>query len=156
LIEERIQTDERLHSEDVDVAVEVGNGVVLLTGAVPSREHRDRAVAIAKETVADQAANIAMDYMVRDRIDLVPAGASITRMTETVDTDHHLFSVLMAKLTVAENPSARKVRLDVLEGVVSLRGDVASPEAKEEAERLVAGTEGVREINNELRVVPSW
>jgi osmotically-inducible protein OsmY len=43
-------------------------------------------------------------------------------------------------------------QLDTVAGVVTLSGHVPSPDAAARAEQLARQTEGVREVNNKLRV----
>lgn len=47
------------------------------------------------------------------------------------------------------------IAIDVEQGVVTLRGDVESEVERDLAETLAAGTDGVREVRNELRIRPA-
>jgi osmotically-inducible protein OsmY len=44
------------------------------------------------------------------------------------------------------------MNIDVVNGVVTLRGIVDSPDAKAEASRIAMDTDGVKKVNNLLRV----
>jgi hypothetical protein len=50
---------------------------------------------------------------------------------------------------------ARDIHVHTKAGVVTLNGDVASPEAAQHAAHLAAETSGVRSVNNQLMVVSS-
>jgi osmotically-inducible protein OsmY len=47
---------------------------------------------------------------------------------------------------------ATKINVDVDKGVVTLRGDVKSRDAKTEAERDAKSIDGVKRVNNRLQV----
>jgi hyperosmotically inducible periplasmic protein len=56
---------------------------------------------------------------------------------------------------VANSPtSGYETDVDVKEGVVTLTGKVDNSEVKSEAEQVVRKVEGVRNVNNQLQVVP--
>lgn len=69
--------------------------------------------------------------------------------------DAWLHAKLVAKLISDTQTPERKINIDVVEGVVTLRGQVDTSEAKAEAERLAKETDGVKSIKNELKVVPA-
>ena len=52
-------------------------------------------------------------------------------------------------------PSAREIHVHTKAGVVTLNGDVPSPEAAQHAAHLASETKGVRSVNNQLMVVSS-
>ena len=63
---------------------------------------------------------------------------------------------LKTKLALVSNSptSGYETDVDVKEGVVTLTGKVDSNEAKTEAEQVARKVEGVRNVNNQLQVVP--
>jgi len=47
---------------------------------------------------------------------------------------------------------SRNINIDVVNGVVTMRGIVDSPHVKAEASRVAMDTDGVKKVNNLLRV----
>jgi len=72
-------------------------------------------------------------------------------------SDIQLASELQAMLLSLAPSTGLRVDVDAEEGVVYLRGEVASEWQREEAERIVrsARLRGVKEIRNELAVNPA-
>jgi osmotically-inducible protein OsmY len=67
--------------------------------------------------------------------------------------DAWIHTKVVAKLIGDSKTPERKINVDVVEAVVTLRGQVDTPEAKAEAERLAKETDGVKSVKNELKVV---
>lgn len=71
--------------------------------------------------------------------------------------DAEIAAAIQAALTVLKPSTGLRVDVDSENGIVYLRGEVASEEQKAEAERVARSVRvpGVREIRNELRVNPT-
>jgi hyperosmotically inducible periplasmic protein len=69
--------------------------------------------------------------------------------------DAWIHTKLVAKLISDTKTPERKINVDVVDNVVTLRGEVDTAEAKAEAERLAKETDGVKSVKNELKVVSS-
>ncbi len=69
--------------------------------------------------------------------------------------DAWIHTKLVAKLIGDSKTPERKINVDVVDGAVTLRGEVETAEAKAEAERLAKETDGVKKVTNELKVVPA-
>jgi len=69
--------------------------------------------------------------------------------------DAWIHAKIVAKLIGDSKTPERKINVDVVKGVVTLRGTVDTAEAKTEAERTAKGTEGVKSVRNQLKVVAS-
>ena len=67
--------------------------------------------------------------------------------------DAWIHTKVVAKLISNSQTPERKINVDVVEGAVTLRGQVDTPGAKTEAERLAKETDGVKSVKNELKVV---
>src|SRR2546425_11849491 len=67
--------------------------------------------------------------------------------------DAWIHTKIVAKLIGDTKTPERDINVDVVEGAVTLRGNVDTAEAKTEAERVAKETEGVKKVTNELRVV---
>jgi hyperosmotically inducible periplasmic protein len=67
--------------------------------------------------------------------------------------DAWIHTKLVAKLITNSQTPERKINVDVVDGAVTLRGQVDTAEGKAEAERLAKDTDGVKSVKNELKVV---
>jgi len=67
--------------------------------------------------------------------------------------DAWIHTKLVAKLISDSQTPERKINVDVVDGAVTLRGQVDTAEGKAEAERLAKDTDGVKSVKNELKVV---
>ena len=81
------------------------------------------------------------------------AGAADTKSSigQKVD-DAAVLTKVKAKLTADHAKNLVNVNVDVKDGVVELKGSVPSDADKTRAETLARGTDGVREVRNELVV----
>jgi osmotically-inducible protein OsmY len=66
--------------------------------------------------------------------------------------DAWIHTKITSKLIVDKDTPARKINVDVVDNVVTLRGQVTSVAAKEEAERIAKETESVKRVRNLLKV----
>src|SRR6266700_7204387 len=69
--------------------------------------------------------------------------------------DAWIHSKIVAKLIGDTKTPERKINVDVVNGDVTLRGNVDTAEAKAEAERVAKDTAGVKKVVNQLKVVPA-
>jgi osmotically-inducible protein OsmY len=69
--------------------------------------------------------------------------------------DAWIHTKLVAKLIGDTKTPERKINVDVVDGAVTLRGEVETAEAKAEAERVAKETDGVKKVTNQLKVVPA-
>lgn len=70
---------------------------------------------------------------------------------DTLD-DAWIHTKIVAKLIANTTTPERKINVDVVDNIVTLRGDVETPEEKTEAERVAKETEGVKQVKNQIRV----
>jgi len=70
---------------------------------------------------------------------------------KTID-DAWIHTKITTKLIGNSETPARKVNVDVVDGVVTLRGVVETSTAKEEAERVAKTTDGVKRVRNLLKL----
>jgi osmotically-inducible protein OsmY len=73
---------------------------------------------------------------------------------DTLD-DAWIHTKIVAKLIGDSKTPERKINVDVVKGVVTLRGTVDTAEAKTEAERTAKETDGVKSVVNQLKVAPA-
>jgi len=67
--------------------------------------------------------------------------------------DAWIHTKIVAKLIGDSKTPERKINVDVVNNVVTLRGTVDTAEARAEAERIAKETEGVTKVVNQLKVV---
>jgi osmotically-inducible protein OsmY len=66
--------------------------------------------------------------------------------------DAWIYTKIMTKLAANPDTPATKIHVDVINNVVTLRGEVESTTPKLEAERVAKETDGVKRVNNLLKV----
>ena len=161
-IQSRFDSDPELKAAKLDVDANVKDNKVKLSGTVATEALRNEAVQMAK------AVRPALE--VTDKIDVKPREISRSEYTEQMardtrdrakasgDTigssidDAWIHTKITSKLIVDKDTPAHKINVDVVDGVVTLRGDVATAAAKDEAERIAKDTESVKRVRNLLKV----
>jgi hyperosmotically inducible periplasmic protein len=125
-----------LRNDDIKVTSE--NGVVTLTGTVSDESHKS----LAQETVA----NLPGVKNVDNKLEVKgnqPAEKS----------DAWLRARVSLALLFHRNVSAVKTDVDVKDGVVTLRGEASSEAQKELTTEYAKDVQGVKDVNNEMKVV---
>jgi hyperosmotically inducible protein len=161
-IKARLNEDPQLRAADLGVKCDVDRNEVRLSGTVGSEALRTRAVEIARDARPG--------IMITDKIDVKPTElsradytderASEERMRakergETIGQsteDAWVHSKIVAKMIGNSATPSRNINVDVDNGVVTLRGTVESAEAKTEAGRVAKDTDGVKRVNNLIKV----
>jgi hyperosmotically inducible protein len=161
--------------KDSDIDVDTNNGVVMLNGTVASEAGRARAIAIAKAT--DGVKNV-MDHLRvavpadstaatrdagRDAGDKTRDAARTTadKAREATGTtgkaisDGWIKSKIAAQYVTEDSLDNSDIDVDVNKGVVALKGAVRTAAAKDRATAIAKGTEGVKSVNNNLKVDPN-
>jgi len=161
-IKSRLNTDPDLKAANLDVDANAKDNKIKLSGTVSTEAQRNEAVQMAKA--------VRPTAEVTDKIDVKPRELTRADYTEqmardsreqakaTGDTvgasidDAWIHTKLTSKLIADKDTPARKINVDVENGVVTLRGDVSTAAAKDEAERIAKDTEGVKRVRNLLKV----
>jgi osmotically-inducible protein OsmY len=159
-VKNQLASDSR--TAKVDVSADADKNQVTLSGTVYSEATRTQAVNAAKTARPG--------VEVVDKIDVKPGEISRSDYTEdmarearerakaTGDTvgntieDAWIHTKISSKLITDKDTPARKINIDVVNGNVTLRGNVDTPEAKQEAGRVAMETDGVKRVTNQLRV----
>lgn len=158
----RIANEPRLASLRIDVDADVDKNEITLKGTVPSESQRTQIVEMAKASrpgarVVDKidvkppevARSEYTDDMAREtRVKAKDRGDRIGNSIE----DAWIHTKVVAKLMGDSQTPARKINVDVDNNVVTLRGNVESLVARDEAERIARGTDGVKRVINLLKV----
>jgi hyperosmotically inducible periplasmic protein len=161
-IETELKSDPQLRDANLSVSADADRNKVTLSGTVPTEEMRTKAVALARAAQPGLTIEDKIDVKPREvsRSDYTPemARAETERARtrkETVGSsvdDAWIHSKIVAKLIGDRNTPERKINVDVDNAVVTLRGTVNTMQEKAEAERIAKETEGVKRVNNQLKV----
>jgi hyperosmotically inducible protein len=81
------------------------------------------------------------------------AKASKETIGDTLD-DAWIHTKIVAKLIANSSTPERKINVDVVKNVVTLRGTVDSADEKAAAEKVAKDTDGVKSVVNQLKVAP--
>jgi osmotically-inducible protein OsmY len=161
-VKARISSDSALANADIKVSADVDKKQITLTGTVPTEEMRTQAVAAAKGAMAGA--------IVEDKIDVKPR--EMARADYTAEMAREAREKAKAtgqknrgqhrrcmdpyshrrEVRCAPRTPARKIDIDVENNTVTLRGEVESNAAREEAGRIAKTTDGVKTVRNQLKV----
>jgi len=161
-VKAKIDSDAQLKAANLGVDADADTNQVTLSGSVDSQALRTRAVDLAKSAHAG--------LMVTDKITVKSGEMSRTEYTEeqakqardkakaygdkigdTLD-DAWIHTKIVAKLITNSNTPERKINVDVVNNVVTLRGTVDTAAQKIEAESVAKNTDGVKSVSNQLKV----
>src|SRR6266478_6664902 len=155
-----LSSDPQLQGIGVDAKADKNE--VTLSGTVPTEDLRTKAVDLAK--------NGRPNLVVTDKIDVKPNQVARSEYTEDMARaarekarefgdkignsldDAWIHTKIEAKLIDNPDTPARKINIDVIDQVVTLHGKVETIAAKDEAGRTAKQTEGVKRVNNLLKV----
>jgi osmotically-inducible protein OsmY len=162
-IQSGLNSDPQVSSAKIDVDANAKDNKVTLSGTVPTETMRLRAVELAKAARPN--------LEVTDKIDVKPTDIPRSEYTEAMARDAReraktsgdkigntindawIHTKITSKLIGDKDTPARKINIDVVDGIVTLRGEVNSATAKDEADRVAKDTEGVRRVRNLLKVI---
>jgi osmotically-inducible protein OsmY len=156
-VQAKFYADERLRGQGIDVSAE--GATVTLRGTVPNDAAKQQAVNLARSVdgVTD----------VTDRMEVRETAASRTQPAEppapattgttgrSADAGQPLWITTKIQAQYFTDADVKPWNIDVTTssgGVVTLEGNVDSPEAKNEAVRIARETEGVTRVEDRLRV----
>jgi hypothetical protein len=76
------------------------------------------------------------------------------KIGDTLD-DAWIHTKIVAKLIANTTTPERRINVDVVNNVVTLRGTVDTAQAKADAEKIARETEGVKTVKSQLKVAPA-
>lgn len=161
-IKTRLDSDAQLKAADIGVSADGDDNTATLSGTVESQALRTRAVELARAAHAG--------LIITDKIDVKPreltradyneeyareergrASRYGEKLGDSLD-DAWIHAKIVSKLIGNPDTPERKINVDVVNNVVTLRGTVESMEQKTEAETVAKQTEGVKSVKNMLKV----
>ena len=128
--------------KDVSVSQDRDKGVVTLGGHVPTDNDKSQAESIAK--------SIAGGQVVSNQIGVVPPGVESEAKTVNSDLDEGIEKNLDAALI--EQRLNKTVKYSVMNGVVTLTGEVNSQVRRAQAEKVASAVPNVQQVVNELQI----
>src|SRR5262245_48735765 len=160
-----LDRDDHLRNANLSVTVDSSKNEATLKGTVESEAQHAKAIEIARSVQPGLTVNDKVDVKPREiaRKDFTEdlanqewekakrAGEKVGRTIE----DAWLHGMILAKLVADPKTQARNINVDVVKGMVTLRGKVADAAAKSEAERVAMDTEGVKSVENRLEISSS-
>jgi osmotically-inducible protein OsmY len=151
-IQSRYFVDDDLKGRDVDV--DTKNGVVTLSGTVNSAGERLQAAAVARNTDGVTAVND--ELMIDRRPRTAPGSGAVKGSVGTAGQiqDAWITTKIRSTFILDDRIRARNIDVDTKNGVVTLKGTVATEDARKAAESLATESEGVRRVVNQLSVDP--
>lgn len=165
-IQERINSDAELRAADLSIKADAEHNMATLSGTVASEALRTRATDMAKAVHPGLTVEDKIDVKPQDidrevsrseytpehaRHEVEKARANKETVGDSID-DAWIHSKIVAKLVADKDTPEHKINVDVTNNVVTLRGWVDNAKERQEAERIATETEGVKRVNNQLKV----
>ena len=161
-VKTRLQSDSNVGRLNLEVDADAEHKAVELKGLAYTERQRTRAVELAR--------SVRPDIAVQDKIDVKPyeiprdlfddnmmadVKADATKMGDTIGDsldDGWVHMKVVGKLIADSKTPERTINVDVSNNVVTLRGAVASPEIRAQAESVAKSVDGVKDVKNRLVV----
>jgi hyperosmotically inducible periplasmic protein len=161
-IKDKLNSDPQLKAADLSVSADVQKNEATISGSVDSEALRSRAIDLTKSAHSN--------LMITDKIDVKPREATRASYTEgqaqkerekakssnekvgnSLD-DAWIHMKVVGKLIGDSATPERKINVDVVDGIVTLRGTVDTAAQKSQAEMDAKSTDGVKRVDNQLKV----
>jgi len=128
---------------DVKVAVNNDKELVTLTGDVKTQEDKEKAESLAKTTAAG--------FVVSNEIGVRPEGVESAAKKIDSNVDDAIEKDFKAVI-IANRLDNQRIRFDAKNGVLTLKGNVDTPDQRTQVEKLAASVPNVQQVVNELDV----
>src|SRR5262245_38774481 len=129
-----------------EIAVDTKDGVVTLTGQVPSEIDRELAASVAQDTTGVKQVN----NQIRVEPGLKPSEASVRESSRVADLE--ILADLRERITASAFLSGNEIQVNVKDRIVTLTGRVQTPQQKAGAEQLARSLPNVANVINQLNV----
>jgi osmotically-inducible protein OsmY len=161
-IKTKLDSDPQLQTANLKVSADAEKNVATLSGTLESSSLRVKAIDLAKSaqpglTIEDQIEITSSEVSRKDYTEQMAQEewAKAKQLGEKVGKqldDAWIHGKIVSKLVVMSKTSPRTVNVDVNNSVVTLRGTVQDAEQKSEAARIAQETDGVKRVDNRLKV----
>jgi len=150
-VKSRLAADDTVKAYQINV--DTKEGVVTLTGEVPSQAAKETAVQIARSTdgVASVVDNLTVAAAEADR-GLGDAAAATAGRIGDAASDATITGAVKTKLLADPDVAALKIDVDTTNGVVTLTGNVKTAAERDEALRIARETDGVKSVVDRLTI----
>jgi hyperosmotically inducible protein len=161
-IKAKLSSDPQVRAADLRVSADAGKHEATISGTVESAAVRTKAIDLARSAHAGLSVTDKIEVKARElsRADYTEDYAREARMKakeygeqigDTLD-DAWIHTKIVAKLIGNTVTPERKINVDVVNNVVTLRGTVETAEQKAEAGRIAKETDGVKSVRNQIKV----
>jgi hyperosmotically inducible periplasmic protein len=161
-IKAKFDSDAQLKAADLSISANAEKNEATISGAVGTQALRMKAVNLAKEASSGLILTDKIEVRPREltraeyteenaRAEREKAKGSGEKLGDSLD-DAWIHTKIVAKLIGNTDTPERKINVDVVNNVVTLRGAVDNAEQRAEAERVAKNTEGVTRVVNQLKV----
>ena len=160
----KLNSDAQLKAANLGVSANAARNEATLTGTVESQALQTKAVDLSKSANPGLAVidKIAVKPHELTRAEYTDDQARSERMKakdykETIGDsldDAWIHAKIVAKLIGDSKTPERKINVDVVNNVVTLRGTVDTSTQKSEAEQIARSTDGVKSVSNLLKLAP--
>jgi osmotically-inducible protein OsmY len=135
-----------------EINVDTNNGVVTLNGTVANEARRRQAVSLARAT--DGVKSVTDNLQVRSDTTANPAAGAArpVRTLEQAASDGWITTKIQSQYFLDGDVKGHKIDVDTRNGVVTLNGQVATDALKKQAEQIARETDGVKKVDNRLKV----
>jgi osmotically-inducible protein OsmY len=165
VIKNHLASDPAVPANDIKVSADAARNTATLSGTVSTEAVRNRAVELTKAAEPG--------LVVADKINVTPPELSRSEYTEDMARearrkaeefgdklgksldDAWIHTKIVTKLATHRGTPGFKINVDVVNNVVTLRGEVESSTAKMDVQRIATDTDGVKSVRNLLTVKPS-
>ncbi|HWN98508.1 MAG TPA: BON domain-containing protein [Blastocatellia bacterium] len=162
-IRAKLSSDSQLKAANLTVSANAARNEATVSGTVDSQALRTKAVELARSTndglkVTDKV-DVKPHELTRAEYTADQARSERTKAKDLKETigdsldDAWIHAKIVAKLIGDSNTPERKINVDVVNNVVTLRGTVDTGTQKLDAERIARSTDGVKNVNNQIKVV---
>jgi hyperosmotically inducible protein len=150
-VKSKLAADDTVKAYQINV--DTKEGVVTLTGEVPSQAAKETAVQIARATdgVNSVVDNLTVAVAEAGRGPGDATAATAGRVGD-VASDAMLTSSIKTKLLADPDVAALKIDVDSSNGVVTLTGNVKTAAERDAALRIARDTEGVKSVVDRLKI----
>jgi hyperosmotically inducible protein len=150
-VKSKLAADDTVKAYQINV--DTKEGVVTLTGEVPSQAAKETAVQITRATdgVTSVVDNLTISMAGADRGAGDATAATAGRVGD-VASDAMLTSSIKTKMLADADVGGLKIDVDTKDGVVTLTGNVKTAAERDGALRIARDTEGVKSVVDRLKI----
>jgi hyperosmotically inducible periplasmic protein len=150
-VKSKLAADDTVKAYQIDV--DTKEGVVSLSGTVPTAAAKEQAVQLARSTdgVTSVVDNLTVTPAAADR-DLGDETAATTGRVGGTANDATITASIKTKFLADTDIGGLQIDVDTTDGVVTLTGNVKTAAEKAQAIRIARETDGVKSVEDRLKI----